>query len=135
MVCSASWNHDEWFRVQGHGGCPNCHTKIAPMDTNHNGYIEVNWYELVMLATYAKRWSKVAILDTDLAVQTIMALENVLKRLSKYRPEGAMPLYPEHDSVQINITKSENVSTTDLPKQPEGLMLSPFYQPKQGPLI
>lgn len=131
MVCNAQWNHEQWFKKNGHQRCPNCNTNVMPMNIVHNGFIEMNWAELVMLCTYAKRWTKVITPDSETSIHLLMAFDNIMKRLEKYRPDGMPALFPEKDDVEIKV-EHQGVA---LKPNDKGKILSPFYQPKQGPLI
>lgn len=130
MVCGAEWIHMNAVK-NGYHLCPVCNTQVSPMPKEYSGYMQINWNELVLLATYAKRWSKIVIPNDELSVHLVMALNNILNKLKKYKPPNAPDLYPENDTVKIEVETSEKI---ELKPDQSGKILSPFYQPKQGPL-
>lgn len=139
-VCRAKWNAREWLAHKGNHKCPNCDTEIPSMNLEHEGYIQVNWYELIVLATYASRWTRVFDPESKTDVQGLRAFENILKKLSKYRPKDAPPLVPAQDTVTIikgppppqqqQKVEWDWPETMEVKQDEQGRIQSPFYKPK-----
>jgi hypothetical protein len=66
--------------------CPKCGGPGSPMLISQDIQLSINWNELRILTIYASNWAES--LDDDCKID----LMSILKRLEKYRPEGASAL-------------------------------------------
>jgi len=92
-VCLREFNTAQ-LKSEGlfNGTCPICGTGIKPHKMAEDGYVKVNWQELRVLAIYARRWADTFDRRPLGNLQAITVLENILKRLERYKPPGADPL-------------------------------------------
>lgn len=78
-------------------GCPNCKTLVPPLQVINDGYIKINWQELRVLATYARRWAMTFSPDKKGNVDAVIALENTITGIAKFRPRNAAPLLADEE--------------------------------------
>lgn len=132
-MCLAEFYNSDLIH-KGLKACPNCGTVIPPQKISEDGFVKVNWQELRVLATYAKRWaSTFSNLPTD--QDMIKALDNTIMNLARYTPHGGLPIIQPDQFMQKPPEKTIPQVAQQEEKQPDGRIKSPFYQPKgPGPL-
>lgn len=135
-VCLAEFS----FKAMANSGikdCPMCHTILQPLEVKHDGYIRVNWQDMRTLATYASRWSRVFDTKNKGDVDAIIALQNIIEGLSRFRPLGAEPIIPLKDPMRdgdksIDVRKLAEINTGDnlsgLKPGKDGKIVSPFFR-------
>ena len=119
--------------------CPNCHTALLPLFIEHDGYFKANWQDLRVLAIYAKRWTAMFDMTNKGNQEAVIALNNIIRSLSKHQPKNAPPLVLDNDVVVIgNIQpvpqpppKQETImldesETRELKPDETGMIPSPF---------
>lgn len=134
VVCTMEF-HLESVRKLGYKTCPQCQTPLPPVLLKNDGYIKANWQDMRMLAIFAKRWT--ARFDTTNRGNrdSVVALDNICKRLESFRPEGAEPLLGRNDQMQkpaipTLIGVSIGVMSNSTPyKLKDGSVISPYFQP------
>lgn len=147
-VCYAEWNEAE-LKKAGVIGCPHCKTRVQTMKISHDGFIQINWQDLRVLAIYATRWMSLHDKEQNLYNREAdVALANILNKLSRYRPKDGATIVPDIDVGKVpieivqmirNIGKPKqekpefdfNINNQDLKPNEEGKIPSPFIKKKK----
>lgn len=90
--------------------CPECGSKLRPMDISEDVMLNMNWTELLLLFRWAESWAMQAKVDE----QDVEAFYAIAERVSQQRPEGAKPLFFVEEIM-------ENMSTSQI-RIPHGLV-------------
>lgn len=101
-VCYVEFN--EWaIKQEGHKVCPNCKSTVTPLLKSQDGYVYVNWGQLRIMATYAKRWTTLIDIRKKGNWDMVQALDVFIKSLGFYKPNGALQLILEDDLKNLPI--------------------------------
>lgn len=135
IVCLTEYDSREAVRINSHPCCPNCKSGFIPMKIQHDGFIKVNWQELIMVMTYAVRYTKTFDTSHIMARDARRAIKQIYERLEKSKPIGEHPLVEPKDEIRAEFTDRIDLiefSPEDMKfnKDDEGRIISPFYQPK-----
>ena len=135
-LCLAEFNHEA---IRG-GICPHCKESVKPLAMEHDGYIQVNWQDMRMLAIYANRWAA-GFEDTHGNRMAKRALLNIFNKLQRFQPPNAQPLLPPVDPVieemfqriqaerkKIKIEPLPETGEIKLTPDEKGNIVSPFYK-------
>lgn len=130
--------------AQGMKKCARCESTVPMLVISQDGYVHVNWQDLRVLVTFARRWSKHFDMTRDHSYFTVMTLDRIINDLREYQPRGAKDLMDETEEQTI-IQAQERARTNYLVKPADarpikdmlkkgenGLILSPFF--KKGKL-
>lgn len=136
-VCRHEFNSQE---LPDHNlySCPNCKTAFKALAKKDDGYVKVNWRELILLATYASRWSQTFMASDMVTKDALTILKNIIDDLSAFRPDGAPPLVN-----YLKVIVLKEITMTPVDKDPwsgeiemktddKGNIISPFYQPPKN---
>jgi hypothetical protein len=106
--------------VKGKRACPNCGNVLGFLQLSQDGYVRVNWHDLRILATYARRWT----IHFDMTKAgnrfAVLALDNILESLEAFKPKGAKDLVEPAEEKKI-IDDQERARTAYLTRPADAI--------------
>jgi hypothetical protein len=105
--CCSEFNDEDLIKSKA-SCCPVCGTLSLPVSVDKDVNITINWNELRILTMWASRWAE----QDGFNESSKISLHKIIKRLSKYRPDGspALTLVEEFKELQEKYPNASLIS-------------------------